>query len=136
MEYLVIMIHLPSPILESYILKILSFLNENNQDYVIEGTHITPSLYSKAKSLYNIKAIFLGYTNQTPISKYNEIIRYENDNSNKWYKHISKEDFISFLDNQIEESKYLKSILDPTLYFDVSNIEEECNTIIDKLIGM
>ena len=127
-----------SPILEEYILKIISFLNENNQDYVIEGTHITSSLYNKVKTLYsdNVKVIFLGYTNTTSKSKYDEIIKYEDENSNKWYKHISIKEFISFLDKQIEESKQLKTTLDSNLYYDVNNIEEEYKTIINKLIGM
>ena len=130
-----------SPILEEYILKILFFLNKNNQDYVIEGTHITLSLYQKAKSLYpnNIKSIFLGYINTTPLDKYNEIKKYENNDSNKWNSYLSKDEFLNFISDQINESKLLKEELNSKsldLFYEVNNIEKDYKYIIDKLFEM
>ena len=124
-----------SNILEDYILKIISFINENNEDYVIEGTHITYSLYLKVKSLYkdNVSAIFLGYSTISNIDKYNEIIRYEDQISTKWYNHLSHEEFLSFLDEQIHKSLKLKDEVND-LYFDVRDLLKDYNNIVSKLM--
>jgi len=126
-----------APLLEDNILKIIFFLNKNNEDYVLEGTHITMSLYEKTKELYkdNVKGIFLGYTNITAEDKYEEVLSNEDIDSNKWYEYISKEDFILFLDKQIELSKKIKSIK-PDLFFNVENIKSDYKKIINILFEM
>ena len=129
-----------APILEDYLMKILYFLNRNNQTYIIEGTHVTISLIKKAISKYgeNIRAVLLGYTNVTPLEKYEEIKKYESDETNKWYTLLSEEDFLAFLKRQQEKSVYLKKEAkkENILFFDVTDKRKEYDTIINSLIGM
>jgi len=128
-----------SPILEPYLLKIIYFLFKNENDYVIEGTHITPSLYNKLKEIYkeNVNAVFLGYPDTLSIDKYNEVMSFEELTSNKWYKFLKKEEFLKFLDEKVEESKELETLSkkENLKFFNVKNIKNQEKEIINCLLN-
>jgi len=126
-----------SPILEPFIITIIDYLVWNEDDYVLEGTHITPSLVQKVMEKYpgKIKSCFLGYENTTTDEKVSEIMSFEKEQSNRWYRVLSEKDFKSFIKGKIEESKTLKDICDNQnlKYFEIHNIEEQTKEIIKYL---
>lgn len=128
-----------SEILKPYLLKIVDFLVKNDNTYVIEGTHVTTKLYEELNVLYKgkINAAFLGYSNSNKETKYEEIIKYENEYSNKWYKVLKKEDFISFISDKIKESLYLKDECENKgyFYFDITDITKDKDEIIKTLFN-
>jgi len=128
-----------SVIMEPYLLKIIYFLNRNENDYLIEGTHITPTLYQKLKELYkdNIRCCFLGYPDQEKNKKYDEVMSFEDYTSNKWYKFLSKEEFVSFLESKIIESKELEEICNKNSlkFFNIKDIKSQEKEIEEYLFN-
>lgn len=126
-----------SKILKPYILKIISFLIRNKTDYLIEGTHITPSLFMELKELYKdeIKACFLGYPTIDSEYKFEEILKFESNETNKWYKVLNDEAFKEFIRNKIEESKLIEDECkkNSLKFYNITNIKIQLDEIIDYL---
>jgi len=123
--------------LEPYLLKIVDYLIKFEDDYVLEGTHITPNLVSQLINKYPklIRVVFLGYSSEEVDNKYNEIETNGVNDGNRWYKVLSKEQLKTFIKEKIQESSIIKNeaIKYNFSYFDVLNIKEETNSILDVL---
>ncbi len=131
--------YIASPILEPFITSIIDYLIWNEDEYVLEGTHITPSLVTKLNEKYSekIKACFLGYESSSSEEKFEEIMKNESALNNKWYRVLSKGEFKKFLKEKIKESKTLKETCERLSfkYFEVSDISTQSATIIDYLFN-
>lgn len=128
-----------SKILEPFISSIIDYLIWNEDEYVLEGTHITTEFVRNMQEKYpnKIRACFLGYQEAESENKFNEIMKYEKTLNNKWYRVLKEAEFIEFLKKKIEESKDLKEKcikLDYT-YFEVKDISKQSKEIIRYLLN-
>lgn len=126
-----------SPILLPYIEKIVAYLIKYSDDYVIEGTHVTPELVAKLMKEYpnQIRSCFMGYGSETIDHKYDEILKYGPYDGNRWYLALSEAELKAFVKEKIKESIDLEHECSnySFRYYDVKDIAGETKKIIENL---
>jgi 2-phosphoglycerate kinase len=119
------------PYLENFIYALVEY---SGQDFVLEGDVLFPEYLSKYVNNPEVKCCYIGYSNASVESKYNEIVKYRYEGD--WTKHYSEEQLKKFLKSGIKRSKKYKKECEKfgVKYFDTGeNFLESIDEIVENL---
>ena len=125
--------------MEPYLYFMIKTMVENNIDYCLEGVHFNPLFAKKILTDFKgrIKFLYLGFSDVSWEDKLDELNRYRLSLENYWFKHYSYDQMVELVKSLIEVSSTIKKkSRDFSIpYIDVYNIQDQSESIIDKLMN-
>jgi 2-phosphoglycerate kinase len=127
-----------SKALEPYLLSLIETMIENKDDYIIEGVHFLPLFARKLIDRYpnDIKMLYLGYKDWTPVQKMEDLILHKKNTKNCWYGHYNSQELLKLSEYLVKESiKLYHEVIKLDLhYIEVTHIMDQIPKIIDDLL--
>lgn len=128
-----------SKALEPYLMSLIETMIENKDDYIIEGVHFLPTFSKKLMSCYpnDIKILYLGYKDWSPIRKKEDLILHKKNTKNCWYGHYNDQELFILSEYLVKESiKLYQEVIKFELnYIEVTHIIDQIPKIIEDLLN-
>jgi len=127
-----------SKMIEPYVFGMIETMVQNKESYLIEGVHFNTDFSQRLLEKFedNIRLLYIGYKDISIEDKVNELNIYKETMNNPWifdHQGESVENIVEYLIS--ESNRIFKECSARRLdYIDVYNINEQKDSIIDKLI--
>ncbi|RJX26715.1 MAG: hypothetical protein C4537_02370 [Acholeplasma sp.] len=125
--------------LEPYLRGLFQTIIENKKDHLVEGVHLLTSYAHELMTNYptKVRILYLGYANQDPIIKGQELKNHAHLMENPWYMSYPEKEFHQLMVYMVKESQRIKKeCADLHIpYVDIHDIFQQKDDIIKLLMG-
>lgn len=124
--------------IEPYLRGLFKTILENKSNHLIEGVHLLTSYAKELMTTYpdQVRILYLGYADQDPAIKGEELKRHAHLMENPWYMNYPEKAFHELMIYLVNESKRIKkecaNLHIP--YYEIYDIQSQMNAIIDALM--
>lgn len=124
--------------LEPYLYGLIKSLTSSKKDTLIEGVHFRAEFVHQLQKQFpnQIRPVFLGYQDQQPQNKANELDLNRRLTDNCWYDHMNKEQLLNLARYMIQESKRIfnECQIYSQTYIEIFDIIKQKDSIIIELM--